>query len=271
MKITKYIFIISVAVTFNTACKQPPTSKKEMLFEYESGAIVRGDKNNKDLALVFTGDEHADGGKHILSVLKKQKIKASFFLTGNFYRNSDFMNLISSLVKAGNYLGAHSDKHLLYCDWTKRDSLLVTKEEFVKDLEDNYNEMKRFDISKEDARFFLPPFEWYNDSISNWTASMDLQLVNMTHGTFSHADYTVPSARNYKSSDLIYKSIIEYEKKDINGLNGFLLLIHIGTHSDRKDKFYYKLEELVIELKNKGYTFKRVDELLAPSNNNKNQ
>jgi len=56
---------------------------------------------------------------------------------------------------------------------------------------------------------------------------------------------------------------VRYEKDNRNGLNGFLLLSHIGTHPDREDKFYYKLEKLIIELKNKGYKLKKIDALLA--------
>ena len=90
------------------------------------GAIVRGDTTEKSLSLVFTGDEFADGGMYILNVLDKQQVPGSFFLTGKFYRNPVFASLIRALISDGHYLGAHSDQHLLYCDWENRDSLLVT-------------------------------------------------------------------------------------------------------------------------------------------------
>jgi peptidoglycan/xylan/chitin deacetylase (PgdA/CDA1 family) len=231
-------------------------------FECESGAIVRGHTGEKELALVFTGDEFADGGEHILSVLRSQQIPGSFFFTGNFYRNPRFEQLIPSLLSDGHYLGAHSDKHLLYCDWNNRDSLLVTKKEFIDDLENNYQAMNLFGISKESATYFLPPYEWYNDTISIWTKSLDLQLINFTHGTMSHADYTTPDMPEYRSSEVIYQSIIDFERGNGEGLNGFILLSHIGTDPDRKDKFYYHLEPLIIELKIRGYRFKRIDELL---------
>ena len=56
------------------------------------GALIRGNLNQKKIALVFTGDEFADGGNLIADVLDKQSIKASFFFTGNFYRNNSFKN-----------------------------------------------------------------------------------------------------------------------------------------------------------------------------------
>ena len=232
-------------------------------FPCEHGAIVRGDTSQKKLTLVFTGDEFADGGAHILDVLGKQQVKGAFFFTGNFYRNPAYGQLIKDLVADGHYLGAHSDRHLLYCTWENRDSLLVSREEFTKDLEDNYSEMEQFGISKDEAPFFLPPYEWYNDSITAWTNALGLQLINFSRGTRSHADYTTPDLQHYQSSELIYKSIVDFEAGNGSGLNGFILLSHIGTAPEREDKFYMRLEELIVYLKGKGYDFVSVEDLLG--------
>src|SRR3546814_970846 len=72
-------------------------------------------------------------------------------------------------IYLGHYLGSHSDKHLLYCDWANRDSLLVTRAEFERDLADSYDALAAFGVNKEQARYFLPPYEWYNDTIASWT------------------------------------------------------------------------------------------------------
>lgn len=212
--------------------------------------------------MVFTGDEFADGAEAITEVLKNRNIRASFFLTGNFYRNKKFAKAIKRLKTDRHYLGAHSDKHLLYADWTKRDSLLVSEQEFKRDLIRNYKRMERFGIEKEDAAYFLPPYEWYNSSIVTWTKELDLTLVNFSPGTLSAADYTYPEMKNYRSSDEIYRSIMTYENKTSSGMNGFILLIHIGTDERRTDKFYLKLDTLLNELNRQGYSFVKIDELL---------
>jgi peptidoglycan/xylan/chitin deacetylase (PgdA/CDA1 family) len=155
---------------------------------------------------------------------------------------------------------------LLYASWQNRDSLLVTKQEFTNDLTANYHEMKKHGLNKEDAFYFLPPYEWYNDSISKWTGEMEMQLINYSPGTLSHADYTKPSEKNYRSSQTIYNSIVEYENKSSNGLKGFILLLHIGTDKERTDKFYYKLPQLLDWLLLKNYQPLRVDELLNHKN-----
>lgn len=232
-------------------------------FSYSHGAIIRGDSTEKKIALVFTGDEFADGGIHIANTLKQEKVKASFFFTGRFYRNRAFKNIIQQLQKDGHYLGPHSDQHLLYCDWNKRDSLLVRKEQFTQDLLQNYSEINRFGIKKENAGFFLPPYEWYNDSIAAWTKELGLQLINFTPGTLSNADYTTPFDHNYRSSGMIYNSITNYEQYHPGGLNGFILLLHIGTDPKRTDKFYNLLPQLLKFFKAKGYQFQTVKQLLS--------
>jgi peptidoglycan/xylan/chitin deacetylase (PgdA/CDA1 family) len=251
----KYFLIFSVGLFPSIGIAQP------LIDAY--GAIIRGDTTKNEIALVFTGDEFADGGKIIRKALSTHKIKASFFLTGNFYSNKDFDSLIKSLRKDGHYLGAHSDKHLLYAPWTNRDSLLVDKEQFNTDLQNNYQRMLKFGIQKQDTPWFLPPFEWYNAEIVKWTKEIGLRFINFTPGTRSTADYTYPEmGKSYRSSEEIYQSIVQYEKNNPSGLNGFILLVHIGTDPRRTDKFYTRLDDLLKELRNRGYRFVRIDALL---------
>ena len=236
--------------------------RNDSLFVVDHGAIIRGNSATKSVALVFTGDEFADGAETIAQTLRDRGVKASFFFTGRFYRNPQFKSVIVRLKREGHYLGAHSDEHLLYCDWNNRDQLLVNRERFEDDLNQNFKAMASFGIRKNDARFFLPPFEWYNQTISDWTVAMDLQLVNFTPGTRSNADYTTPEMKNYVDSNTIIGSIKDYGTRDPQGLNGFILLSHIGVAPARTDKFYNRLNELIAFLKSKKYQLVRIDQLL---------
>lgn len=219
------------------------------------GALERTDTTQAVIHLVFTAHEFADGGDFIRETLKNKSIPAHFFLTGDFYRNENHKKLIQQLIVDGHYLGAHSDRHLLYASWEKRDSLLISRSAFEKDVLDNYREMAVFGIQKEDAPYYMPPYEWYNQQISDWTEAIGLSLVNFSPGTRSNADYTTPDMPNYINSEKIYQSILNYESTSTNGMNGFILLIHLGTHPDRTDKFYSFLPQLIEELQNRGYRF----------------
>lgn len=257
------VLILIILFSLTDCADKNLTRRAGRYFLYDHGAIVRGDSSVKAIALVFTGDEFGDGGDFITDELGKEGIKASFFLTGNFYRNQEFAPVIKKLISDGNYLGSHSDRHLLYCDWQVRDSLLVTKKEFISDLTNSITEIEKFGIEKRDAKFFLPPYEWYNDSIARWTAESGMVLVNFSHGTRSASDYTYPEMKSrYADSKSILNSITEFENKSESGLNGFILLFHIGTDPRRTDKFYLYLPDLIGKLKDKGYRFVRIDELL---------
>ena len=93
---------------------------------------------------------------------------------------------------------------------------------------------------------------------------MGLKLINFTPGTRSNADYTFPEmGKSYRSTNEIYQSIIDYSKSNKDALNGFILLLHIGTDFKRTDKFYDKLPILIQYLKKEGYQLVKVDELLG--------
>lgn len=228
----------------------------------ETGAIRKGPGDKKELTLIFSGDEYAEGGDSILLALDRYNIKAAFFLTGNFYRkHPDF---IQKAKASGHYLGAHSDKHLLYNDWSAEKKLLVSRKEFQEDLMANYREMEKAGIDFEQAPYFLPPYEWNDRMISQWAMQKGVVTINYSRGTLSHADYTLPSDPAYRSSQEIIESIMAFERE--KSLNGFLLLSHLGSDPERTDKFYLELDSLIQELKRLGYDLIPISKMLAREN-----
>lgn len=259
---TKFLYWIIPIFLVLAALVQVGNAQSNFL--YSHGAIVRGDTTKPEMALIFTGGDYNDGGAYIRKVLHKKHVKASFFFTGDFYRNPENEALIENLISDGHYLGPHSDKHLLYCSWEDRDSLLVTRQQFVNDINANYQTMDSlFGIKQADARFFIPPYEWYNDSIATWAQDIGLVLFNFTHGTISHTDYTSPDMPNYRSSEAIWKNVITYEQTSPQGFNGFILLIHLGVLPGRTDMFYHRLGDLIDYLRNQNYQLVRIDRLLS--------
>jgi len=226
---------------------------------FDEGGLVQLDSTEKVIYLLFTADSFADGYSTIREALRKHQVKGSFFFTGNFYRRPEFAEVIRGLQADGHYLGAHSDRHLLYAAWEKRDSTLVTREQFEADLKANYRELARFDIQPGDAPYFLPPYEWYNREIADWTAGMGLQIVNLTPGPRTATDYTTPAmGSRYWNNRRIYRQLMRYEKTHPHGLNGHLLLIHLGTFPERKAKFYERLDRVIQVLQKRGYRFERL-------------
>ena len=162
------------------------------------------------------------------------------------------------MYKEGHVFGPHSDQHLLYAPWTNRDSLLVTKNQFNKDLTSNINKLNSLGVANIDK--FVAPFEWYNKTIANWTEELGLDLYNFTPGLRTAADYTFPEMGNkYMSSEAILDQLYAQESKE--GLNGYIIIIHIGTDQRRKDKLFSQLSKLINVLKNKNYKFISLKEI----------
>ena len=227
------------------------------------GGIIRGPTASRRLAIVFTGHSYAEGGEVILNELARHNARASFFFTGDFLTNASFKPLVQRIVREGHYLGPHSDRHLLYCPWEGPKTTLVSQAEFQADLESNLRKIERCGVKRARICYFLPPYEHYNQQIVDWTRAVGLTLVNFTPGTRSNADYTGEAEKNFVSSKAIFDSIVRKERQDPHGLNGFILLLHIGSGPARADKFHARFGDLLDYLAGKGYQFVRVDELLG--------
>jgi peptidoglycan/xylan/chitin deacetylase (PgdA/CDA1 family) len=236
----------------------------------QAGAITRGPVQPKRLALCFTGHEFAEGAGVILDALSNRQARASFFLTGTFLGNTNFTPLTRRMFREGHYVGMHSDRHLLYCAWDPDRRTLVSRWEFRADLIRNYQKVLQLHELPDNVWlplptgvYMIPPYEHYNRDIVNWAKELNVTLINYTPGTRSNADYTEDNAPNFVSSQAIFDSILARERSDPNGLNGFLLLLHLGAGPKRTDKFHTRFDELLTVLAAKGYQFVRVDELLA--------
>jgi peptidoglycan/xylan/chitin deacetylase (PgdA/CDA1 family) len=242
-----------------------PRAALRVQCEVRDGGIIRGPKEQKRIAFVFTGHEYAEGGDIILNELEKHRARASFFFTGVFLANTNFAPLLHRVFNDGHYLGPHSDQHLLYCAWEESRRTLVSEEEFTNDLLANTAKIpSRRPEERRFNRYFLPAFEHYNREIFDWSRKLRWTLINYTPGTSSNADYTGEADKNFVSSQVIYDSIVKQERDDPHGLNGFLLLLHLGSGPGRADKFHTRFGELLDYLDGRGYEFVGVDQLLGP-------
>ncbi len=242
-------------------CTLPACMADEALVFDAYGAIVRGDVGEKKLALVFTGDEFGESTKPILDTLKRRNIHAAFFVTGNFVRQPALRPLLKRAIDEGHYVGPHSDSHPLYATWDNREKSLVTERFFKDDLQNNIVELRKIGaLSKGRPVFFIPPYEHYNRDQVEWSRSLSVTLINFTPGSGSNRDYAREGDPHFASSQKIFDDILAFERKDPHGLNGFVLLLHLG--SGRKDPFHSRLSALSDELTKRGYQFARVDKLL---------
>ena len=232
------------------------SEKSALTLKDSQGAVVRINPDKKVIYLAFTADSMFQGGGKILKTLASNKIKGSFFLTGNFLRIPEQKGTIEKIVSQGHYVGGHSDKHLLYAPWDKREKSLVSGDSLRNDIINNLVELQKFGVSQKDAVWFMPPYEWYNKESVYTASTLGLKTINYTPGTATPADYTYPGMSSYKTSDELIAKLFAFEKS--NNLNGAIILIHPGVDDRRPDKLYDKLDSIIKRLRRLGYTFERL-------------
>ena len=115
-----------------------------------NGGIIRTDTTSKQITLIFTADDKADGAADIRD--SSQRENKGFFFTGQVLQNVSRLFLWKN---DGHYLGAHSNAPSLLL-LGKRDSTLINRR-FEKDLLANYELMNQAGIAYTDAPYFVPP------------------------------------------------------------------------------------------------------------------
>ncbi len=229
---------------------------------FDEGAIVRGDPTVHELALVFTGGEFGEGTEHILDTLERAAVPAAFFVTGAFLAPPGRAELVRRMVKDGHYVGPHSDAHPLYCPFDDREHTLVTRAFFASDLEANIAALRALgSLAPGQPVWFIPPYRVVQPRPGPMGARA------RRHDVLLHARQRLESRLDPRGRRTIRVVAadpgrhIAYEQRDPHGLNGFILLLHLG--SGRRDPMHSRLGALIDALHARGYRFVRVDELLA--------
>ncbi|MCH5219550.1 MAG: polysaccharide deacetylase family protein [Muribaculaceae bacterium] len=208
--------------------------------------------DNKSVYLIFTADSMFEGADFALTCLKEHNVKASFFFTGNFLRDSVRNSpVIKRVIREGHYVGPHSDRHILLADWDSCRSTLVSPDSAVTDIMANIDELSSYGVMPTDVSYIVPPYEWYNAVHIKAYRDAGFIPVNPSPGFLSYRDYTTPDMEDYFSSDSIWSNFLEnIRNRDINGE---FIILHLGTQDSRTDKFYYRLPEMIDSLVARGY------------------
>ena len=97
-----------------------------------------------------------------------------------------------------------------------------------------------------------------------WAKELGCQMINFTPGSGSHRDFAPEGHAAFLPTTELLRDVLDYETNAKTGLNGHLLLFHLGT--ERQDKVYTRLGSLIDELRARAYRFVRIDELIEGGN-----
>lgn len=204
----------------------------ELLEKYD--AFYKGDPNKKHIYLTFDNGYENGYTEHFLDVLKKEKVPATFFVTGHYLESAP--DLVRRMILEGHTIGNHSYNHP---DLTK-----VSDERLVRELE-RVRERTEELTGVSHMTYLRPP----RGILSERTLKLAKE-AGYTHVLWSLAfvDWEVNNQKGWKYA---YDNIM----KQIHP--GAVILLHSVSKDNAE-----ALEKAIQDLKKRGYTFKTLDDLM---------
>ena len=197
-------------------------------------AYYVGDTSQKRLYLTFDAGYENGFTPHILDVLKKHQVKATFFLVGNYISTSP--DLVKRMVNEGHTVGNHTFTHP---DMSK----ISSEEGFHEELEQLENLYEQTTGEKL-PKFYRPPQGKYSEENLKMAQQAGYKTI---FWSLAYVDW-------YNDKQPTQQEAMEKLLPRIH--NGAIILLHSTsrTNSEILDSFLTQLEQM-------GYSFGELSEL----------
>ena len=188
----------------------------------------------KKIAITINCAWNADDIDKILETLEKQQVKTTFFMVGDWIEKNE--ESAKKIFAAGHELGNHSynHPHINNLNYDKNIEQIKKCSELIQK------------ITRKPSTLYRGPYGEYNDTVLQ--AAKDLK-----HTTIQ-----------WSIDSLDYKSLTGeqmWERIEPKLQNGSIILMHNGTENTANS-----LNDIITNIKNKGFTIVPVSELIYKDN-----
>ncbi len=170
----------------------------------------------------------------IMDILDKYKVHVTFFMTGGWVES--YPDDVKMIASRGHDLGNHSQNH--------KQMSQLSAEECKEELMAVHNNVK--ELTGKEMTLFRPPYGDYNDTLVTAAKECGYNAVQWDVDSLDWKDYGV---------DSIIKTVCEHKHLG----NGSIILCHNGAKYTAD-----ALETLITTLRDKGYEFVPISELIYP-------
>lgn len=216
--------------------KRSPDTTQSRIRSMEKKVYFNGSaKDGKQVALTFDDGPDAIVTPKILDILKENEIKATFFLLGD--RAEAHPEIARRIVEEGHAIGNHS--------WSHPNFKELSMDEAMKQVMDTQDELNN--IIGYRPSLFRPPYGALDEDMEKAIQSKDLAIVNWSVDTMDWSG--VPAQE--------IMGIIHEQLKP-----GGIILQHSANGKNHLANTIEALTLLIPDLKNQGYSFVTVPDLL---------
>jgi peptidoglycan-N-acetylglucosamine deacetylase len=203
-------------------------------FQFYGGIVTKAETTEKVVALTFD-DGPTDNTDEILSILKEENVKATFFVTGREIEEN--FEEAKKLAEAGHELGNHSYSH-------KR--MVLKTPSFIKNEIEKTDELIR-KAGYEGTIQFRPPNGKKLIVLPRYLDKHDRKTILWNMEPDSYPEIASDSEK-----------IVMHVNENIEP--GSIILLHVMY--DSREESMKSVKGIITELKAKGYKFQTVSEML---------
>jgi len=230
--------------------------------------ITRGDASLKEVALTFDGGSGKVGETYeILDALRKRRIKATIFLTGQFIRENP--EAVRRIVADGHEVGNHTLNHphlTAFARDFRHTTLEGVNSSVIKQELEGADDLFREVTGEEMAPLWRAPYGEINGSIRRWALEDGYVHIGWTSDyenreSLDTLDWVRDrSSRFYRTPEEIKARVMSFGKGR-SGVGGGIILMHLNTGRGN-DRAALMLGDMLDSLARRGYRFVRVSTLI---------
>lgn len=188
------------------------------------------------VALSFDAAWGNEDTKEILDILERHDVKVTFFMTGGWVEA--YPEDVKAIYAAGHELGNHSENHLNMSE--------LSMEKIEEEIMLVHNRVK--ELTGYDMCVFRPPYGDYDNDVITGVENCGYYAIQWSIDSLDWKDYGADS-------------IIEKVTCNENLEGGAIILCHNGAKYTAD-----ALEEMIVRLKEQGYSFVKMSDLIYKDN-----
>lgn len=233
-RLKKYM-IIAIAAFFTAGILYVDQTQVPVFTSGEKPvAIYKVDSKEKQVALTFNISWGENKVMPILDILKEHEINnATFFISASWAERHP--DIVERIVEDGHEIGSHGFQHKHYTEWED--------EQIRKDIQTAHRIIQ--EVSGIVPKYLRPPNGTFDERVLKIAKEQNYDII---HWSINTNDWKNPGV----------DTIVHTVTKNVS--NGDIILMHASDSVKQTEK---ALPLIIKNLKDNGYTFRSVSELLS--------